>query len=131
MKTKTAVAVALCIASTSYALQITDLGSMGEEGSGARAISESGIVVGEVWTCNAHRAFVYDTLNGMRGIDSQLMEPAGVNNSGMIIGTSGSRRDLPMRSITQGKLPVTSSQTEMAKAIRTDLSSTATADLLI
>jgi uncharacterized membrane protein len=91
MKTKTVVAIALCVASSSYALQITDLGSLGENGSGATAISESGIVVGEVWTHNERRAFVYDPLLGMRGIDSQLTVPAGVNNSGTIVGTSGLR----------------------------------------
>jgi uncharacterized membrane protein len=91
MKTTIALAAALGLASTSYALQITDLGAMGEQYSSATAINDSGVVVGQASSGDTRRSFVYDPVNSTRPVQSELVEPAGVNNSGLIIGTLGLR----------------------------------------
>ncbi len=66
---------------------------MGEKNSSATAISESGVVVGQAWSCSSdtRRLFVYDQVSPTRPVQSQLVEPAGMNNSGSVIGTVGVR----------------------------------------
>lgn len=72
----------------------TDLGTLGGQRSGATGINSSGVVVGWSDTASGQRAFIYDSTNGMRDINSLISPTSGwvletavaINDAGQIAG---------------------------------------------
>jgi probable HAF family extracellular repeat protein len=72
----------------------TDLGTLGGQRSGATGINSSGVVVGWSDTASGQRAFIYDSSNGMRDINSLVSPTSGwvlesavaINDAGQIAG---------------------------------------------
>lgn len=81
----------------------TDLGTLGGSSSGANGINNSGVVVGWSQVSNGQHAFIYDSNNGMRDLNSLISPTSGwvleaatvINDAGQIAGTgrlNGARR---------------------------------------
>ncbi len=73
----------------------TIIPTLGGDGSEANAINDDGIVVGEAKTAsNAQHAFIYDSLHGMRDLNSLISQVSGweliaatdINRAGQIVG---------------------------------------------
>lgn len=81
----------------------TDLGTLGGSSSGAGGINNSGVAVGWSDVSNGQHAFIYDSTNGMRDLNSLISPTSGwvleaavaINDAGQIAGTgrlNGTRR---------------------------------------